>query len=310
MLTASARTLPIEAAAAIFARMQAAARTNPGRRSRTLILFLVFLALWFGLRAFNRPEPVYSDQPLSYWLERLSDEKTSAHASAVLNEMGPEALPALVDALRTDSSPLIDTIYAVCIKVHLAAPRHYDAPNIRATAAYLLGQMGEAASPATEYLVKALGDEDPFVRFKAERALSKIGMVAGPELVKTLDDREPIVRYGAAKALGGMGAQARYAVPALLRKLDDPQSNVRVAAFQALAQIGERAQNQIRAEHVPHLLEALTNSPWAGSRKFAVATLRKLGPAAKGAAPTLLAQRNVYPELAADIDAAAAAMNK
>lgn len=274
------------------------------------VLLGLFVALWFGLHALNRPEPFYSDQPLSYWLERLSDEKTSAHASVVLNEMGPEAIPALTDALRTDSSALSEIVYNACVRARLAPPRNYDAPNVRGAAAYLLGQMGESGAPAVEALVKALGDKDPFVRFKAERALSKIGMIAGPELSKALENPEPVVRYGAAKALGGMGAQARHAVPGLLRALNDPESNVRVAAFQALAQIGERAQNQMRPEHIPQLLDAFTNSPWASSRRFAVSTLRKLGPAARSAAPVLLAQRSAYPELAADIDAAAAAMNK
>ncbi len=228
----------------------------------------------------------------------------------MLSELGPEAVPELIAALRAGSSPLKDSMHDYAARARLAEPRRYDAPNVRATAAYLLGQLGEEAAPATEHLVAALGDEDPAVRLKAGRALSRIGMVAAPAVAAALNDAEPIVRHGAARALGDMGPQARYAVPALLRKMDDPKGNVRVASFQALAQIGERAQRDFTPAHVPQLLEALTNSPWAASRRFAVETLRRLGPAARGAWPTLAAQRAVFPELAAEIDAAREAMGE
>lgn len=270
----------------------------------------MFLGLWLTLTAFNRPEPHYADQPLSYWLERLAQESTAAQASSVLNEMGPEAIPALIAALHTRRSPVRDSFHAAAARVNLAAPRSYDAPNVRATSAYLLGQLREAGRPAVPDLVQCLGDEDPMVRYRSIRALSKIGMVAAPDLAEALRDREPVVRYGAAKALGGMGNEARYSAGALMNALNDPQANVREAAFQALAQIGDRAQRQFTAASVPQLIEALTNSTWSASRKFAVQTLRKLGPAAKPATDALLAAKKSAPELEKEIHEALLAIGK
>jgi len=139
------------------------------------ILFTLFVGVWFAVWRLNRPEPIYGDQPLSYWMTRMADPTTSVQASSVLREMGPEALPVLVDALHTRSSRASDFAYHVAVKVKLAPERVYDAPNIRATAAYLLGQMRTNAAPAVPDLIEALGDSDPLVRFKAIRALSQIG---------------------------------------------------------------------------------------------------------------------------------------
>lgn len=279
-------------------------------QGRVWILFGLFLALWIGLAALNRPEPSYADQPLSYWLDRMANENTAAHASTVLREMGPEAVPALQAALRTRESILIDSIHAGAVRLKLAGPRSYDAPNVRATAAYLLGQLGETAGPAVPDLVNALDDADPMVRYRAIRTLSKVGMIAGPDLAQALQSPEPIVRYGAAKALGGMGAKARYTAGALMNCLSDPQANVREAAFHALAQIGERAQRGFTAQSVPRLVEALTNSPWAISRKFALQTLRKIGPGAKPAVAALTAAKKDLPELAPEIQETLAAIEK
>src|SRR4051812_3424398 len=115
-----------------------ATKQNRLARARVAALFCFFGALWVGLRALNRPEPIYSDQPLSYWMERMADPATATYASSVLNEMGPEAVPALIDALHTNPSKLSDFVYSSAVRVRLAPQRNYDAPNIRATAAYLL----------------------------------------------------------------------------------------------------------------------------------------------------------------------------
>ncbi len=280
------------------------------RRARVWILLGLFAFLWIILRAVNRPELTYAEQPLSYWMERMGNERTAAHAASVLNEMGPEAVPALVEALASQSSWAKDLLYEGAVRAHLAPPRTYDAPNIRATAAYLLGQMGSDAAPAAPALVNALGDEDSLVRFKASRALSRIGLDAVTPLIIALDSPESVVRYGAARALGAMGSHAKYAAPSLMRALRDPQANVRDAAFYALAQIGVRAQKSFGPDHLPQLLEALTNSTWGASRKFAVQTLQFLGPKARPARPALAAARQTWPELDAEIQDALLAIGQ
>jgi HEAT repeat protein len=277
-------------------------------RARAAILFGVFVALFVGLRALNRPEPSYNNQPLSYWMERMADPATATHASSVLNEMGPEALPALIDALRVNPSSASDFIYASAVRVHLAPERNYDAPNIRATAAYLLGQIGPPAASASDALIKALNDPEALVRLRAIRALSQIGEPVLPQLIVALNNPSATVRQGAARSIGGMKTKPRSAIPSLIRALSDPRLSVREAAFQSLTQIGEPAQKSFGAANVPHLVEALTNSPSSAARKFSVRTLGKIGPNAKPAIPALLSAKKTSPELNSDIQEALAAI--
>jgi len=180
-------------------------------------LFAFFLLLWFPLWKINQPEPSYADQPLSYWMERMSDPATAARASSIVSEMGPEALPALIEALRTDSTRAEDIIYSVAERLHLAPPRHYDAPNIRATAAYILGQMGVAAGSATPHLVKALEDSDTMVAFRASRALAQIGVPALPVLLEAVTNSPSLhVRKLSLQSLARMGPVAKRAAPSLI----------------------------------------------------------------------------------------------
>jgi HEAT repeat protein len=195
------------------------ARSKPTtmQRLRVWVLFAVFVMLWIPLWMANRPEPIYSEQPLSYWLERMSNPATASQAMSVVSEMGPEALPALVEALRTDSSQFRDFVYASAVRVRLAPPRRYDAPSIRATAAYLLGQMGVAAAGASDDLIKALDDDDAIVRFRASRALAQIGVPALPELVEAMTNSpSKMVRKLSVQTMGRMGPVAKRAAPALV----------------------------------------------------------------------------------------------
>ena len=191
--------------ALLFCGMRAANSNRPApKRWRVVVLLGVFVLTSAALWKLNRPEPIHANQPLSYWMARMADPATSAQASSVLTELGPEAIPTLVDALHTRSSPTMDFVHDAAAKIKLAAPRTYDAPNIRATAAFLLGQLGTNAAPAVPHLVESLGDKDPIVQVKAIRALAQIGEPAVPELSRGLTHPEPAIRFGAAKALAAI----------------------------------------------------------------------------------------------------------
>jgi HEAT repeat protein len=174
---------------------------RPLQRRRLWVLLTVFVSLWYVLWEVNRREPVYSNEPLSTWMVRMNDPATAPHAAQVLRDMGPEALPTLVEALNVHSSRAADVTYDFVAKFHLAPQRVYDSPNIRATAAYLLGQMGTNAAPAVPDLIEALDDEDAYVRIRATRALTQIGEPAVTNLMVALTHRDELVRAGAAKAL-------------------------------------------------------------------------------------------------------------
>jgi HEAT repeat protein len=160
-------------------------RTSFGR-VRLLLLILTFVALFAILRALNRPEPQLAGYPLSHWMNSMTDPSAAPQAVTVLSDIGPESVPALVEGLQTHSTELSDFLHSAAYRVNLAPPRNYDAPNIRATAAYLLGQLGSNAAPAVPSLMAALDDEDSMVRLRARRALTQIHKQAPPQLASQI----------------------------------------------------------------------------------------------------------------------------
>ena len=210
---------------------------RPFQRRRFWVLFLVFLGVWYLYWVLNRPEPMYSNEPLSYWMTKLSDPATAEQAAIVLRDMGPEGLPTLRDALHVNDSATTVKAYDFVAKLNLAPKRVYDSPEIRGTAAYLLGQMGTNAAPAVPDLIETLDDSDAHVRIRAGRALMKIGTPAVTNLTVALGHSEPLVRLGAAKTLGGIGPEAKYAEGALAKMTNDASADVRQAAARALNEI-------------------------------------------------------------------------
>ncbi|MEA2251180.1 MAG: hypothetical protein QOG70_1422 [Solirubrobacteraceae bacterium] len=125
-----------------------------------------------------------------------SDATARALAAGKLAELGdPEAVPALVRALRAD-----------------------DDAHVREEAARALGRLGEAA--ALEPLLAALRD-DPgdHVREEAATALGALGdQRADPALRGAVEDRHVMVRRAATDALSRLGAGARAGLSAEVPK--------------------------------------------------------------------------------------------
>lgn len=127
----------------------------------------------------------------------------------------------------------------------------------RWNAAYRLGQLGSPAAPATDTLVKALGDDDFRVIWYSIHALGNIGEPAAtavPALrealsaekeqtesnfvaVKALGDK--YTRRFAARALGQIGSAAKAARPDLQRAMTSDDASLRVAAALALWQVAK-----------------------------------------------------------------------
>lgn len=90
--------------------------------------------------------------------------------------------------------------------------------------------------PAAEYLVQALGDEDPWVRYLAADALANIGATnAVDSLISLLRDPEQDVRFAAAAALGKLGDPR--AIKSLQEVLKRDNGYVKIAAEEALVMI-------------------------------------------------------------------------
>jgi hypothetical protein len=93
-------------------------------------------------------------------------------------------------------------------------------------------------------LIRALDDEDGYVRTEAARALGLLGQPTDAvlsALIKALHDDEAYVRCEAARGLGLMGRPDDAVLSALNEALGDEDGYVRTEAARALGIIGGRA---------------------------------------------------------------------
>jgi HEAT repeat protein len=114
--------------------------------------------------------------------------------------------------------------------------------DARADAVLALGQLGPQAAEALPAIEIALVDESSDIRHSAAWALGNMGEEQGaravPPLTAVLEtDPDADVRAQAAWALGQMGIAAEPAADALLAALEDPDEMVQLEAYEALKTI-------------------------------------------------------------------------
>ena len=125
-----------------------------------------------------------------------ADEPTVSSALNLLSQMGPQAIPFLIQAL--------------------------DKRGVRLEVTIILGDLGPKAAPAVEPLTKLLDDESPRVVNEAIVTLGKIGPAAKgatPELIEALQQGDGSIAHNAALALGRIGPEAKQAVAALTQEM-------------------------------------------------------------------------------------------
>ena len=113
-------------------------------------------------------EPLKRDEPAG--LKPFSQWTEQDTAADALGRIGPSAVPALVQGLKSSD------------------------PEVRLTAAEVLARMGSAAKEAVPDLVLLLDDPDERIRKTAARTLGRIGPEAAPAvpaLMRSLLDAEP-----------------------------------------------------------------------------------------------------------------------
>src|SRR6266404_6225351 len=120
-------------------------------------------------------------------------------------------------------------------------------------------------------LTKQLTQGDSFVRWRAAKALVKIGPDAVPALIRALKYQDSIDHSGNAfQALRVIGAPA---IPALIEALKDRNEDVRLGALEVLQEPNFfENTTQIRTSLVPILVEALKD-PNPAIRRAAVANI-------------------------------------
>jgi HEAT repeat protein/outer membrane protein assembly factor BamB len=191
--------------------------------------------------------------PLLRRLLANDDETLHRETFEIIRQIGPPAIPLLVELLR--HAEVSFRRFAADALIDLAPDTESIQPALRRAlrdedamvggdAARALGALGERASPSVAALVNTLSHEDPYVRIYAAEALASIGPKAGTavtDLARALGDPIPGVRWAAGEALGGIGPAAQLAVPQLIEALKDEFLYVRICAAEALGSIGPTA---------------------------------------------------------------------
>ena len=207
-------------------------------------------------------------------VDALQDDYEPVRRNAIyaLGAIGKPTVEPLINALDSEKEAFdMEPILHICDAAHgLAATGASAVPalitaledereNVRASAAYALGEMGPVAAEAVDGLVGLLTDESEEVRRHATSALGMIKVPVSktvPALVRVLEDREDTdLAFFAAQALTRIGRDAAEAVPALREALMSESAYVRGFSSEALSRIGT-------AEALQALVPFLRTARW------------------------------------------------
>jgi HEAT repeat protein len=210
---------------------------------------------------------------LQHQVEQLKSRRgwKRAAAAATLGDMAsPESIPALVDALGDPErdvraaatrslavlgasvavEPIVEALAAGRVQravggwalmqigpsalTRLRGLLRHDDANVRATAAELIGLIGEASDSAE--LIGLLRDPSAEVRAKSAHALGRLGAGQAAAMLRgALGDRIFFVRAAAARALGQLAD--RPSIPALVHQAQTDRFEAAQAAARALAEL-------------------------------------------------------------------------
>ena len=207
-------------------------------------------------------------------IDALEDSYEPVRRNAIyaLGAIGKPAVEPLIEALDAEKEAFeMEPILHICDAAHglaaigaaavpaLVAVLKDERENVRASAAYALGEMGPVAAEAVDALITLLTDESEEVR---RHAISALGMIkvptskTVPALVKVLENPEDTdLAFFAAQALTRIGPDATEAVPALGGALMSESAYVRGFSSEALSRIGT-------AEALQALVPFLRTARW------------------------------------------------
>jgi len=163
-----------------------------------------------------------------------------------------------------------------------------DDEYVRKTAAAIFSRLGQSGAGAIPHLFDLLRSEDPALRKEAILALFQVRWLVGKDVgpvIRMLDDPDPIVRSNAAAVIEGVGAAARErATEPLLRCMADEDPSVAMWAARALAMVNP-----------PALVEPLIPRIREGTAEERARAIGQIGYARQAAAAAI-------PDLIASLD--------
>jgi len=217
-----------------------------------------------ALEAFSRIGPAAEDA-----IPALARAVPEAGAPEALASIGPAAVPALIESLRSGDRATREAAMRALARI---GPAARDAVPLVA---------GLLPDPQAMETLGAIGGFEPLIGELKARPdvrlvgpLVRVGEPAVPSLTALLHDDDPRVRRLATQTLGAIRAKAAAAVPELIRSLDDPDRSMRQRAMRSLGDIGPAAKDAAPA------LARLVEQGDYGDAYTALHALSALGPAA------------------------------
>lgn len=194
-------------------------------------------------------EPTYNGHTLSHWVGRMAagSFKERADASPALDQVGPEAVPALKRLLAMREHNLGHTLLG-----HLSTliPRFFSPPPgavaIHVEAFSLVGRLGPAATSAVPALLECLDAADAIERQLLSNTLHSLDEAAGSVLLKEgLRHPSLVVRTWVVAAVfrSVPPGDAERALPVLLELSQSEDAEARRAAAKALTMLALRHQS-------------------------------------------------------------------
>ncbi len=208
-----------------------------------------------------------SDEVISMLIELLDDNELRSSVRDVLQEIGYETVPCLIEAIDSEISS--EKIAAISV----------------------LGDMGKTAAEAVPRLIDALMDPDPDARNYAASALGKIGPVTPeviPALIKAVETGSDELFSKAADALRMIGPDASDAIDVLVDAMNTRSPAFADDAVRAIGGIGT-TDPEVIDELIGILDRYAKDTPPYGSLKgIAIYTLGEIGPPANAVVPRFL----------------------
>jgi hypothetical protein len=198
------------------------------------VLAAVFglVSFWAWRCCFQRP--VFEGKQLSVWLADLNAAGEKAEkAASVIRNAGTNALPELIQILGARGGGINNPQNHLIRWLPFLPLKPQTDLKWKAVSAFkLLGSGASAAAPKLGGLLDQ-GRNPGY----ASTALSYIGPDGLQYLMSAMTNREPTIRFVSIMAIGRMGKVALPAVPEIQKALQDSESIVSNAAADALKQL-------------------------------------------------------------------------
>ena len=209
------------------------------------------------------PEPVYQQQPLSYWLAAYDSGNyklahpngpappTRTQSDAAIRAMGTNALPTLLRMIQEPISGPREKVFRLLQKYHVIKAGYL--PDGRHNFAAYGGftALGPTVSNALPQLIMIFDhNHSAFVQMAVPVIIAQAGPAgrpAIPSLLRGAVHTNFLVRYDSIYALGCIHAEPEIVVPVLIKALNDSVPMVRKQSASALGKYGTNAVSAVPA---------------------------------------------------------------